>query len=141
MQVAAVRAQSRCSYGREADVRQLHAQGLTPGRERTSLLRQKLRSVYRSPYRLIADSKHDKPIAANILNRRFEGWRISRAWVGDVTYIATAEGWLYLAVIIDLASRRVVGWAMSERIRADLVCETLRMALWRRKPEAGLHGY
>jgi transposase InsO family protein len=55
-----------------------------------------------------------------------------------VTYIATAEGWLYLAVIIDLASRRVVGWAMSERIKAELVCQALRMAYWRRKPAVGL---
>ncbi len=63
---------------------------------------------------------------------------MNRAWVGDVTYIATAEGWLYLAVIVDLASRRVVGWAMSERIKADLVCQALRMAYWRRKPAVGL---
>jgi transposase InsO family protein len=63
---------------------------------------------------------------------------MNRAWVGDVTYIATAEGWLYLAVIVDLASRRVVGWAMSERIKADLVCQAPRMAHWRRKPAVGL---
>jgi transposase InsO family protein len=63
---------------------------------------------------------------------------MNRAWVGDITYIATAEGWLYLAVIMDLASRRIVGWAMSERIKADLVCQALRMAYWRRKPGAGL---
>jgi transposase InsO family protein len=140
VQVAAIHAQSRRSYGRERIVRQLHAQGLAPGHERVrkSLLRQKLRPVYRRPYRVTTDSKHDGPIAANILNRQFEGWRINRAWVGDITFIATAEGWLYLAVIMDLASRRVVGWAMSERIKADLVCQALRMAYWRRKPAAGL---
>jgi putative transposase len=140
VQVAAIHAQSRRSYGRERIVRQLHAQGLSPGHERVrkSLLRQKLRPVYRRPYRVTTDSKHDEPIAANILNRRFEGWRMNRAWVGDITFIATAEGWLYLAVIMDLASRRVVGWAMSERIKADLVCQALRMAYWRRKPVAGL---
>jgi putative transposase len=140
VQVAAIHAQSRCSYGRERIVRQLRTGGLTPGHERVrkSLLRQKLRPVYRRPYRVTTDSKHDKPIAANILNRRFEGWRMNRAWVGDITYIATAEGWLYLAVIMDLASRRIVGWAMSERIKADLVCQALRMAYWRRKPGAGL---
>jgi transposase InsO family protein len=140
VQVAAIHAQSRRSYGRERIVRQLHTQGLSPGHERVrkSLLRQRLRPVYRRPYRVTTDSKHDEPIAANILNRRFEGWRMNRAWVGDVTYIATAEGWLYLAVIIDLASRRVVGWAMSDRIKADLVCQALRMAYWRRKPVAGL---
>jgi putative transposase len=140
VQVAAIHAQSRRSYGRKRIVRQLHAQGLNPGHERVrkSLLRQKLRPVYRRPYRVTTDSKHDEPVAANILNRRFEGWGINRAWVGDITFIATAEGWLYLAVIMDLASRRVVGWAMSERIKADLVCQALRMAYWRRKPVAGL---
>ena len=140
VQVAAIHAQSRRSYGRDRIVRQLRAQGMTPGHERVrrSLLRQKLRPVYRRPYRVTTDSKHDEPVAANILNRRFEGWRMNRAWVGDITFIATAEGWLYLAVIMDLASRRVVGWAMSERIKADLVCQALRMAYWRRKPAAGL---
>ncbi len=140
VQVAAIHAQSRRSYGRERIVRQLRTQGLKSGHERVrkSLLRQRLRPVYRRPYRVTTDSKHDEPIAANILNRRFEGWRMNRAWVGDVTYIATAEGWLYLAVIVDLASRRVVGWAMSERIKADLVCQALRMAYWRRKPAVGL---
>jgi putative transposase len=140
VQFAAIHAQSRRSYGRKRIVRQLRAQGLSPGHERVrkSLLRQRLRPVYRRPYRVTTDSKHGKPIAANILNRRFEGWRMNRAWVGDVTYIATAEGWLYLAVIIDLASRRVVGWAMSDRIKADLVCQALRMAYWRRKPDSGL---
>jgi len=140
VQVAAIHAQSRRSYGRKRIVRQLHAQGLHPGHERVrkSLLRQKLRPVYRRPYRVTTDSNHAEPVAANILNRRFEGWRINRAWVGDITFIATAEGWLYLAVIMDLASRRIVGWAMSERIKADLVCQALRMAYWRRKPVAGL---
>jgi putative transposase len=140
VQVAAIHAQSRRSYGRQRIVRQLHTQGLKLGHERVrrSLLRQKLRPVYRRPYRVTTDSKHGEPIATNILNRRFDGWRMNRAWVGDVTYIATAEGWLYLAVIVDLASRRVVGWAMSERIKADLVCQALRMAYWRRKPAVGL---
>src|SRR5437763_1873990 len=83
--------------GRERIVRRLHAQGITPGHERVrkSLLRQKLRPVYRRPYRVTTDSKHDEPVAANILNRRFEGWRMNRAWVGDITFIATGEGWLY----------------------------------------------
>src|SRR5882724_9375657 len=91
VQVAAIHAQSRRSYGRERIVRQLHMQGLSPGHERVrkSLLRQKLRPVYRRPYRVTTDSKHDKPIAANILNRRFEAWRINRAWVGDITYLVS----------------------------------------------------
>ena len=83
VQVAAIHAQSGRSYGRERIVRQLHAQGHAPGHERVrkSLLRQKLRPVYRRPYRVTTDSKHDEPIAANILNRRFEGWRTARVKV------------------------------------------------------------
>ena len=75
--------------------------------------------MYKRPYRVTTDSAHDKPIAPNVLDRCFDGWRVNQAWVADITYIATGEGWLYLAVIMDLASRRIVGWSMSERIKAD----------------------
>jgi len=84
------------------------------------------------------DSNHRKPVADNILDRRFDGWPINRAWVGDITYVATSEGWLYLAAVMDLASRRIVGWSMSERMKAGLVCDALKSAYWRRKPAAGL---
>ena len=77
-------------------------------------------------------------MAPNVLARRFEGWDINRAWVSDVTYVRTVEGWLYLAVVMDLASRRIVGWSMSERLHADLVCRALQMAYWQRKPKPGL---
>ena len=87
---------------------------------------------------MTTDSAHTKPIVANVLDRRFEGWVINRAWVADLTYIATAEGWLYLACILDLGSRRVVGWSMSERMKAKLVCDALTMAYWHRKPAPGL---
>ena len=107
-------------------------------RVRNSLKRQGLRPVYKRPYRVTTDSAHHKPIAPNVLDRRFDGWRINQAWVGDITYVATAEGWLYLACVMDLASRRIVGWSMSDRIKADLVCQALKSAYWRRKPAAGL---
>ena len=87
---------------------------------------------------MTTDSAHTKPIVANVLDRRFEGWVINRAWVADLTYIATAEGWLYLACILDLGSRRVVGWSMSEPMKAKLVCDALTMAYWHRKPAPGL---
>jgi transposase InsO family protein len=78
------------------------------------------------------------PVAPNTLDRRFDGWLPNRAWVADLTYIATAEGWLYLAVIMDLASRRIVGWSMSSRMKADLVCQALRSAYGRLRPPVGL---
>ena len=140
VQVAALHAQSKRSYGRPRIVRGLRKQGLRVGHERVrrSLKRQGLGPVYKRPYRVTTDSNHHKPIAPNVLNRRFDGWHINQAWVGDISYLATNEGWLYLAVIMDLASRRIVGWSMSERITADLVCQALTSAYWRRKPVPGL---
>ena len=128
------------AYGRPRIVRGLREQGIQVSHERVrnSLKRQDLRPVYKRPYRVTTDCVHDKPIAPNVLDRRFDGWRVNQAWVADITYIATGEGWLYLAVIMDLASRRIVGWSMSERIKADLVCQALKSAYWRRKPSAGL---
>jgi putative transposase len=139
-QVALIHRQARQSYGRPRIMRVLHAQGVAVGHERVrqSLRRQGLRPVYRKPYRVTTDSAHTKPIAANLLNRRFAGWQINRAWVADLTYIRTDEGWLYLACILDLGSRRVVGWSMTARMKAQLVCDALKMAYWRRKPPAGL---
>ena len=69
---------------------------------------------------MTTDSAHRKPIAPNLLNPRFDGWQVNQAWVADITYIATAEGWLYLACIMDLASRIIVGWSISDRMKADL---------------------
>jgi putative transposase len=138
--VAAIHAEARQSYGRPRIVRTLQTQGVAVGHERVrqSLLRQSLRPVYRRPYRVTTDSAHAKPVAANVLARRFDGWAINRAWLADLTYIATDEGWLYLACVLDLGSRKVVGWSMSERMKAQLVCDALTMAYWRRKPAAGL---
>lgn len=138
--VAAMHAGSQRSYGRPRIVRGLRAQEIQVSHERVrnSLKRQDLRPVYKRPYRVTTDSAHHKPIAPNVLDRRFDGWRVNQAWVADITYIATGEGWLYLAVIMDLASRRIVGWSMSERIKADLVCQALKSAYGRRKPSAGL---
>jgi putative transposase len=139
-QVRVIHATSGRSYGRPRIVRELRESGLQVGHERVrqSLLRQALHPVYRRPYRVTTDSDHAHPIVDNVLDRRFDGWQRDQAWVGDITYVLTAEGWLYLAVILDLASRRVVGWSMSERMKAALVCDALRSAYWQRKPPAGL---
>jgi len=139
-QVAAIHAGSRRSYGRPRIVRDLNNQGIEVGHERvrSSLKRQGLRPVYKRPCRVTTDSAHTKPIAPNVLDRRVEGWKVNQAWVADITYIATGEGWLYLACVMDLASRKIVGWSMSERITTDLVCQALTSAYWWRKPAAGL---
>ena len=139
-QVAVIHAEGKQGYGRIRITRRLRQSGMRVGAERVrkSLLRQSLRSVYRKKYRVTTDSNHDKPVAQNLLARRFGGWPPNRAWTTDITYLLTDEGWLYLAAIVDLGTRRIVGWAMSERMSAKLVCDALQMAYWRRRPAVGL---
>jgi putative transposase len=84
------------------------------------------------------DSRHDCPIAPNLLDRQFEASAPNQKWCCDITYIPTAEGFLYLAAVIDVFSRRIVGWSMADHLRAELCTEALTMAIVRRKPQAGL---
>ena len=92
----------------------------------------------RNKFKATTDSKHNKPIAPNLLKRQFTVSQPDRYYVGDITYIHTQEGWLYLAVVIDLFSRKVVGWSMDSRMKAQLVNDALLMAIWSRKPNKGL---
>jgi transposase InsO family protein len=89
-------------------------------------------------FKVTTDSKHNKPIAPNLLKRQFTVSEADRYYVGDITYIQTQEGWLYLAVVIDLFSRKIVGWSMDNRMKAQLVNDALLMAIWKRKPQKGL---
>ncbi|QGP60399.1 putative transposase OrfB [Piscirickettsia salmonis] len=89
-------------------------------------------------FKVTTDSKHRLPIAKNVLDRNFSATRPNQKYVGDITYIRTQQGWLYLAVVIDLFSRKVVGWAMEDHMEASLVNDALLMALWKRKPKTGL---
>jgi transposase InsO family protein len=84
------------------------------------------------------DSKHKLPSAANLLQRNFTAAAPNQVWTGDITYIATEEGWLYLAVVLDLFSRQVVGWSMQPLMQSSLVTNALRMAWFRREPEKGV---
>ena len=89
-------------------------------------------------FKQTTDSKHKLPIAENLLNRQFTQSEPNRAWVSDITYVPTREGWLYLATVQDLFSRKIVGWAMSHRIDRQLVMDALRMAVSNRHPPPGL---
>ena len=93
---------------------------------------------YRKKYKVTTDSNHTKPLFENVLDRQFDVNGPDQAYVGDITYLWTQEGWLYLAVVIDLYSRKVVGWSMGSRMKAKLVCDALTMAIWQRHPAAGL---
>jgi putative transposase len=100
--------------------------------------RQGLRAKAARKFKAMTSSRHSLPVADNLLQQDFTTSAPNQTWVGDITCMHTEEGWLYLAVIIDLYSRRVIGWAMSERVTADLACDALRMALWRRKQPTGV---
>lgn len=139
--VKAIAAQTRHSYGSRRMAKQLQAEGYAVGRCKARRLMQEAGVVVRRPTHrrpLTTDSRHGYGIAPNLLARQFDVEQPDQAWVGDITYLWTAEGWLYLAVLLDLYSRKVVGWALSSRIDAALVQEAVRMALGRRHSAAGV---
>lgn len=131
------------SYGSRRLSIVLKAQGLPAGRYRVRrLMRQnKLQARWRRKFVHTTDSKHDLPVAANILDRQFSPSRADQAWTADITYIRTQRGWLYLAAVLDLYSRKIVGWAMAPSMSAELVCTALRMAIALRQPQPGLIVY
>jgi len=131
---------SQYSYGSRRIRKALNALGYPVGRKKTQrLMRESGVFVrYRKKYKVTTNSNHKKPLFKNVLNRQFTTCYPDQAYVSDITYVHTQEGWLYLAVFIDLFSRKVVGWSMSSRMTADLVCNALKMAIWQRKPKRGL---
>jgi transposase InsO family protein len=133
---------SRRTYGAPRVHRALQAEGLRVSKKRVARLMKEDGLVARKPKRGVrtTDSHHAHPIARNLLDRQFDvnGVQVNRVWVSDLTYVPTREGWLYLAIVLDLASRRVVGWAMDHTLEAELAVKALRMALGARRPPAGL---
>jgi putative transposase len=138
--VRAIHTETRQSYGRRRMAKQLQADGFPVGRYKARRLMQEAGVAVRHRKRcpITTDSRHGYAVAPNLLARQFDVEQSDTVWAGDITYLWTAEGWLYLAVVLDLHSRKVVGWAMSRRIDAALVQEALRMALGRRGPAPGL---
>ena len=130
----------RKAYGSPRVYAQLKKEGYSCNQKKVArLMRQEgLRSQRKYRRVVTTNSNHCFPVAPNLLNRNFHVDRPNQKWVGDITYIPTAEGWLYLASILDLFSRKVVGWEMSSYIDADLVERALRMAFYQRQPNFGL---
>lgn len=128
------------TYGSRRLCTALSQRGLTVGRYRVRRLMREnnLRPVWKRKFVHTTDSKHGMPVSANLLARRFNPTQANRAWVSDITYIRTRSSWLYLAVVLDLYSRKVVGWAMAPEMPASLVCAALQMAIAQRKPAPGL---
>lgn len=138
--VRAVFAANQRCYGSRRMVIALREKGVKIGRYRVRrLMRQSnLKPVWKRKFVHTTDSKHSHPVAENILNRQFERVSPNEAYVTDITYIRTGTGWLYLAIVLDLFSRKLVGWAMAPSMPASLVCQALQMAISQRRPAAGL---
>ena len=140
--IKALHCETRGAYGWPRIWRELVARGVPVGKQRVQKLMQLhgIRAKGKRRFKVTTDSNHKLPISPNLLNREFTVAEPDKAWVGDITYIATDEGWLYLAVVIDLFSRQVVGWSLREDMTSNLVIDALRMAWFKRHPgkQAGL---
>ncbi len=139
-QIQAVQTHSRGTYGRRRVHAQLQAQGRLCSVNRVArLMRQHgLLARSRRRFRVTTDSRHTFPVAPNRLGRDFSTNAPDQVWVSDITYLATDEGWLYLATVMDLYSRRIVGWSMQERVDRSLTLSALEMAVTQRQPAPGL---
>ena len=133
-------AESRSSLGSRQMMKQLRKEGHTIGRYRVRSLMKKLGLVVKRKRRFVltTDSKHSHPLAESLLNRKFNPAQPNQVWTTDITYIWTLQGWLYLAVVIDLYSRRIVGWHLDKQMTQSLVGRALLMAINLRNPPIGL---
>jgi len=139
--IAAAHVDSRCTYGSPRITRELAAQGVKVCENTVAKVMKQAEiraNVRRGFVPTTTDSSHRHPIAGNVLDRDFTASAPNQKWVCDITYIPTGEGWLYLAAVIDLFSRKVVGWSMADHLRVDLVKDALSMAIQNRNPAAGL---
>lgn len=132
--------QSRQSYGSPRIYHELKAKGVACSENKTARLMQMngIAAKRKRKFMATTDSRHSLPVAENKLNQEFKASRPNEKWVTDITYIWTKEGWLYLAVVLDLFSRKVVGWSMDETMEKGLVMNALNMALKVRQPQKGL---
>ena len=139
--IRAIHAEVKGEYGWPRVWKELLARGIRVGKDRVQRLMQANGIQARGKRKFVVtttDSKHDLPVADNLLERDFSPPAPDRVWTSDITYIATDEGWLYLVVVLDLFSRRVVGWSMQPHMRTSLITAALRMAWFRRHPGPGL---
>ena len=133
-------AASHRAYGSRRLTTAMAERGMAMGRHRVRTLMRlnSLRPTWRRKFVHTTDSRHGLAVSANVLNRQFEQALPNSVWVCDITYIRTKSGWLYLAAVLDLHSRKIVGWAMSPAMPAALVCAALQMAIIQRNPAPGL---
>jgi len=139
-QVQAIFNEERSRAGAKRIAKRLKAEGTLVGRHRVARIMRLngWRAKAARKFKATTNSNHRLPVAPNLLQQNFSASKPNEKWVTDITYIWTDEGWLYLAVVMDLYSRMVVGWAMRERMTTSLVMDALQMALWRRKMPRGV---
>jgi len=140
VEIRTIHAESKRRYGSPRIHRKLRDRGIRCGKKRVARLMQEhgIRARRTRRFKATTDSKHTLPVAENVLDRQFEIDVPNARWGADITYIWTRQGWLYLAVVMDLFSRRIVGWSMQQTLARSLVVEALEMALTARHPAAGL---
>ena len=139
-----IQRQVKQRYGSPRVRMELRALGFPCGKHRVARLMREagVNATRRRSYRVTTQASPTNPVVANVLDRRFdltEQPTVNQTWAADITYLATREGWLYLAIVLDLASRRVIGWALRTRLEQELALAALDMALERRRPRGGLH--
>ena len=138
--IRSIHAELKGAYGSPRMVRELRARGFSASKDRVERLMREngIRARHKRRFKATTDSKHALPVAGNLLDRNFMPSAPNRVWTADMTYIWTDEGWLYLAIVLDLFNREIVGWSLKPRMTADIVTDALTMAWFRRKPAPGV---
>lgn len=139
-QIKVIYMENKQRYGSPRITRALQKRSIACSHTRVErrMKRMGLKAIAKRKFKVTTDSAHSKPVFSNILNRDFNTTAINQKWVSDITYVPTQEGWLYLAVVIEVHSRSVIGWSMSKRMKKKLVCDALLMALFKRKFPKGV---
>jgi putative transposase len=138
--IGAIYAELKGAYGSPRMIRELRLRGFTAGKERVERLMREngIRARHKRRHKVTTDSRHGLPVAANLLDRNFMSPAPDKVWASDITYLWTDEGWLYLAVVLDLFNREVIGWSLKPRMTAAIVTDALTMAWFRRRPAPGV---
>jgi transposase InsO family protein len=138
--IRAIHAELKGAYGSPRMIRELRLRGFTASKERVERLMREngIRARHKRRYKVTTDSQHAFPVAENLLARNFTPVAPNRVWTSDITYLWTDEGWLYLAIVLDLFNREVIGWSLKPRMTTDIVTDALTMAWFRRRPAPGV---
>ena len=138
--IRAIHAELKGAYGSPRMVRELRSRGFSASKERVERLMRDngIHARHKRRYKVTTDSKHGLPMADNLLARNFTPTAPNQVWTSDITYLWSDEGWLYLAIVLDLFNREVVGWSLKPRMTADIVTDALTMAWFRKRPAPGL---